>query len=160
MEARHFNFQTMLTPDIKNAVDKSVLCWLATTDLNHWPNVSPKEIFTYFEESYILVGNILSPQTIKNIKANPQVCISFIDIFVQKGFKLKGIATFVTPSHPRFDAMAAPLTLIGGPKFPIKSLIAIEIQEVHPIIAPSYLLFPEETTEASQIESAKRTYGV
>ena len=31
---------------------------------------------------------------------------------------------------------------------------------VEPIIAPSYRLYPHETTEQSQVQSALRTYGV
>ena len=78
-----------ITTEIKKSMDSSVLCWLATVSSEGTPNVSPKEVFTYFKDE-IIIANIASPQTLKNIKENALVCISFIDILIQKGFKLKG----------------------------------------------------------------------
>ena len=69
-----------LSPEIKECIDKSVLCWLATSSEENIPNVSPKEMFTHYQDEFIIVANIASPQTVKNIKQNPNVCISFIEI--------------------------------------------------------------------------------
>lgn len=72
-----------LTAEIKDSLNTSVLCWLATSSAENIPNVSPKEIFSYFENDSIIVANIASPQTLRNIKQNKNVCISFIDILKQ-----------------------------------------------------------------------------
>ena len=149
----------MLTKEIKEAIKSSVLCWLATADANGQPSVSPKEIFTAYQDRYILVANIASPGTMKNIRQNPKVCISFIDILVQKGFQVKGTAALVDKKHAEFEALAVPLSEMTAGKFPFASLTKIAIETVKPIIAPRYLLYPE-TTEAQQIESAKKQYGV
>jgi hypothetical protein len=45
-------------------------------------------------------------------------------------------------------------------QFPILSVIEIKVSKVDTIQAPSYFLFPETTTEASQIAGAMATYGV
>ncbi|MDO9158010.1 MAG: hypothetical protein Q7U45_01030, partial [Burkholderiaceae bacterium] len=45
-------------------------------------------------------------------------------------------------------------------KFPIRAAILVTVTAVEPIVAPSYRLFPSDTTEASQVASAMRTYGV
>jgi predicted pyridoxine 5'-phosphate oxidase superfamily flavin-nucleotide-binding protein len=148
----------MLTPAIKTSIDKSVLCWLATASAENVPNVSPKEVFTYFGESQILVANIASPQTVRNIKQNAQVCISFIDVLVQKGFQLKGKARIIMSTDPDFSAMEAPLLIITQGKFPFSSITSILIEKVKPIIAPRYLLYPE-TTEEEQVASARKAYG-
>ena len=50
-----------LTTEIKGYIDSSVLCWLATASTNGMPNVSPKEIFTYYDSNSIIVANIASP---------------------------------------------------------------------------------------------------
>jgi predicted pyridoxine 5'-phosphate oxidase superfamily flavin-nucleotide-binding protein len=36
----------MITDDVKKYIDQSVLCWLATSNAQNEPNVSPKEMFT------------------------------------------------------------------------------------------------------------------
>lgn len=149
----------MLTPDIKKYINSSVLCWLATSSSDHVPNVSPKETFSWYEDRYIIIANIASPQTLKNIRQNPKVCVSFIDVFVQKGYQIKGNATIVKRSDAGFDAMEAPLLKITEGKFPFSTITAILVEEVKPITAPKYILYPG-TTEQQQIESAMKTYGV
>lgn len=149
----------MLTKEIKKYIDQSVLCWLATASADNFPNVSPKEAFTYFAEDAIIIANIASPQTLRNIQQNPQVCISFIDILVQKGFQVKGSATIVKKGEASYEAMEQVLKKLIGDKFPFSSITKIKVEKVKPIIAPSYFMYPE-TTEAQQIASAKRTYGL
>nr|WP_321233528.1 pyridoxamine 5'-phosphate oxidase family protein [uncultured Psychroserpens sp.] len=148
-----------LTANIKNYIDKSVLCWLATVSKDNMPNVSPKEIFNYYKTDSIIVANIASPQTVSNIKHNANVCISFIDVLVQKGFQIKGKAMIVKKTDLEFSDMETVLLKMTHGKFPFSSITKITIEQVKPIIAPKYLLYPE-TTEDSQIESAKKQYGL
>ncbi|HYD96555.1 MAG TPA: pyridoxamine 5'-phosphate oxidase family protein [Noviherbaspirillum sp.] len=149
----------MLTDDVLEYIDRSVLCWLATVDPEACPNVSPKEIFAAFDQQTLVIANIASPVSISNIRANPKVCVSFIDVFSQKGYKLLGVAEVVERGDPRFPTFEAPLFDITKGAFRILSIIAVQVSKVEPIVAPSYRLVPG-TTEASQIESAMRTYGV
>jgi hypothetical protein len=148
-----------LTAVIKDSISKSVLCWLATSSAENLPNVSPKEIFSYFEDDCIIVANIASPQTVRNIKQNNNVCISFIDILKQKGFQLKGTAEIIEKSSSEFAKMENILNTMTEGKFPFTSITKIKVSVTKPIIAPKYLLYPE-TTEAEQIESAKKAYGI
>ena len=148
----------MLNTEIKESINKSVLCWLATVSTENVPNVSPKEIFNYYETDRIIVANIASPQTIRNIKQNENVCISFIDILVQKGFQLKGKAKIIGKTDSEFLEMERILTKMTGGIFPFATITEITVGQVKPIIAPKYILYPE-TTEKEQIESAKKIYG-
>lgn len=143
---------------IKRIIDKSVLCWLATSSKDNVPNVSPKEVFLYYGEKQIILANIASPQTVKNIQENENVCISFIDVLVQKGLQIKGKAQIVTMNDLLYSGMEKELLVVTEGKFPFSSITVITIEKVKNIIAPKYLLFPE-TTEADQIRSAKKSYG-
>jgi uncharacterized protein len=149
----------MLTPEVKNCLNKSVLCWLATADKDGMPNVSPKEMFTFEGDSTILIAHIASPNSLKNIKDNPNVCVSVLDIFVQKGYQIRGIATIIDKKDPAFAAKADILRGLFGTDYPFASLINVEVLRVKPIIAPSYFLFPERTVQ-SRIDSAMKAYGV
>jgi len=140
-------------------LDRSVLCWLATVDADGHPNVSPKEAFTPYGDAELLIANIASPVSARNVLTNPHVCVSFVDVFVQKGFKLKGTATVITPSHEDFPLVESPLLTITQGTFPIQSIFKIHVSDIQPIIAPSYWLFPA-ITEETQIQSAMQTYGV
>ena len=149
----------MLTDEVKKYIDKSILCWLATSNKQHEPNVSPKEIFTYNGDTTLLIANLASPNSIDNIKDNPNVCVSFVDIFVQKGFKLKGIAILIDKNDNNFELKVKPLTDLFTDKFPIKTVIEIQVTKVDKIQAPSYFLY-NDTTEQSQIENAMKAYKV
>jgi len=148
-----------LTNQIKEYIDRSVLCWLATASSENIPNVSPKEIFNYYREEKIIIANIASPQTVLNIKLNENVCVSFIDVFIQKGFQVKGKAKIIKKTDSEFLKMKEILTEMTEGKTPFSTITEITIEKVKPIIAPKYILFPE-TTEKEQIESAKELYGV
>lgn len=150
----------MLTPDIKKYIDQSVLCWLATVSKNGIPNVSPKEIFTYIDDEHIGIAHIASPNSLRNIKVNQNVCVSFVDVFVQKGYKLVGQAEIIKKSNPTFKREAALILEMAGTAFPVQALLKIKVVKTAPILAPSYMMYPEKTTEAEQIKGALKTYKV
>jgi len=131
--------------DIFKYIDRSVLCWLATVDANGQPNVSPKEIFTHHDGD-IIIANIMSPQSIKNIKANPKV-----------SYQVKGRASIITKKDQSFNELHFPLFKLAGSDFPIASIIKIKIESSKKILAPRYVLFPE-TKELDQIARAKKQY--
>lgn len=148
-----------LTEKVKEYIDKSILCWLATSSSEGIPNVSPKEIFTYFGIESIIIANIASPQSIRNIKENEHVCVSFIEIFVQKGFQIKGKAKLIERADPQFKEMEQELTKMTLGKFPFETIIKINVTQIKQILAPSYIFYPE-TKEEDQVHNAKKAYGV
>ncbi|MBJ7537642.1 pyridoxamine 5'-phosphate oxidase family protein [Marinomonas transparens] len=149
----------MLTAEIKQSIDESVLCWLATVDADGSPNCSPKEIFTYFGDTQLIIANIASPNSVSNIETHSNVCISFVHVLKQKGFKLKGRAIYADSTDASYKEQLDLLKSIAGTAFPIKGVILIDVSSAERIIAPGYYLV-EGATEESQIESAKRAYGV
>lgn len=150
----------MLTPEIKKYIDQSVLCWLATVSKDGIPNVSPKEMFTYLDDEHIGIAHIASPKSMRNLKTNPNVCVSFVDIFVQKGYKLTGQAEVITKKKPDFSKEAEKLLVMAGEAFPIQALLKIKVSKAAPILAPSYVMYPETTTETNRIAGALETYRV
>ena len=85
----------MMDETVMRCASTSVLCWLAMVDPEGWPNVSPKEVFCTYDARTLLIANIASPGGRVNVRWHSAVCLSLVDVFVQKGFKLKGIATVV-----------------------------------------------------------------
>ncbi|HMY07553.1 MAG TPA: pyridoxamine 5'-phosphate oxidase family protein [Accumulibacter sp.] len=150
----------ILTAEMHASASQSVLCWLATVDAAGQPNVSPKEIFALLEDDFIAIANIASPGSIRNIGQSAKVCVSFVDVFVQKGVKVLGTASVITRADADYEQWAAPLQQKAGDRFPIRSVILIKALSAEAIVAPSYRFYPDQTTEQSQIQSAMQTYGV
>jgi uncharacterized protein len=148
----------MLTPAVLERLKNCVLIWLATVDANGMPSVSPKEIFAPEGKNGLLIANVASPNSIKNIGQHNKVCISFVDVFVQRGYKLYGHAQMLETSAPDYATRAEPLLKIAGEKFPIRSVIAVNIERVIPIVAPRYALYPD-TTQAAQVGRAVARYN-
>jgi len=149
----------VLTEQVKRCVNHSVLCWLATTDKDGMPNVSPKEIFTCWRNEFIIIANIASPGSLRNIKENGSVCVSFIDVLVQKGYKVKGNAEIVQDGHSSYEKMKAELEKMTLGKYPFMQVFAVKVKQVESIEAPSYFLFPE-ISEQERIKQAKKQYGM
>ena len=57
------------------------LCWLATVDTDGVPSATPKEMFATSGEDRLVIADIASSNSVRNIRENPSVCISFVDIF-------------------------------------------------------------------------------
>lgn len=150
----------MMNDAVRENASRSVLCWLATVDANGQPNVSPKEVWAVADDEHVVVAHIASPISARNIAHNPQVCLSFVDVFVQKGFKLVGTAREVRADNAEFATWAKPLLAMVGERFTIHSVLVVHVKSVASILAPSYRFYPNETTEASQVASGMRTYNV
>jgi predicted pyridoxine 5'-phosphate oxidase superfamily flavin-nucleotide-binding protein len=152
--------QVLLTGAVRELAHRSVLCWLATVDAKGQPNVSPKEVWAIADDQHVVVAHIASPVSARNIAQHPQVCLSFVDVFVQKGFKLLGTAREVRAADPEFASWAKPLLAMVGQRFIIHSVLVIHVKSVSAIVAPSYRFYPDDTTEASQVVSGMRAYKV
>jgi len=154
---------TTLNSKVRAAIQSSVLCWLATVDAAGQPNVSPKEIFAAFDgmsgETSLIIANIASPQSVKNVQACNKVCVSFVDVFTQKGYKVKGLAQYLRQEDIGYPARHAILSQMAGDQFPIQGIVSVTVTAVSPIVAPSYRLLPN-VTEQQQITGALKTYGV
>lgn len=144
---------------LADAVETSVLCWLATVDETGAPSVSPKQIFTLVDAETLAIADIASGGSVRNIRNRPAVGVSLLDVFRQKGLKLYGDAQVAPAESALFDAHVAPLAAMAGPRFVIRNLILVTITKTAPIFAPSYWTKPEPS-EAEMIAAAQTDYGV
>lgn len=149
----------MLNEAVRTDIANSVLCWLATTDADGTPNVSPKEIFAAHGDDRIVIADIASPVSVKNLRANPRACVSFIDIFRQRGFKIVGPASIIGPDEADFAVVGADLLAMAGPDFSIRHVISIRAEQISRIWAPSYRIFPDRTEE-ERMRAVYANYGV
>lgn len=149
----------ILDQDFLRLLDESVLCWLATSSETGQPSVSPKELFLPYNNDSIVIANVMSPNSARNLKANPKACVSFVNVFTQRGYQISGAAQCLTQTDDEYSDIERELLKITHGKFPFKSVFRVMAEDVNEILAPRYRLFPE-TTEDSQIASAMLTYGV
>lgn len=144
---------------VRTDIENSVLCWLATVDPTGAPNVTPKEIFSHYGDDRLVVADIASANSVRNLRARPTACVSFIDIFRERGFKIVGTATIIEPAEEDFAIVGADLLRMAGENFAVRHVISIKIDHISRIWAPSYRIFPDRTEE-ERMQIAYGTYGV
>lgn len=149
----------MLTPDAIEVFEKSVLCWLATADKNGDPSVSPKEIFIVRSADELLIADIASPRSVRNIANRSEVCVAAIDIFEQRGYQVFGTAHVIDSDAEDFGLVAAPLCEVAGPQFPVRSVIRVSVERLVQILAPSIWMFPNVPVEDRR-RGTMKAYGV
>ena len=148
----------MIDDAVKYEIDKAVLCWLATIDRDGSPNVSPKELWRVHDDEMIVIADIASGGSVRNLRTNPACCVGFVDVFRQKGFKLVGNAHVTGRKDTGFENISAPLRAIAGNKFFVRNVIAMRVARVAPIVAPSYAL--HKASEEEMMVNAFKTYSV
>lgn len=149
----------MIDAEVAEEANASVLCWLATVDPDGAPSVSPKQIWTLRAPDQVVIAEIASPNSVRNLLENPQVCVSFVDIFNQKGRKLYGVARLVEPEEPDFAELGQEVLELAGKDYPVRRLIVVEVSRTAKIRAPSYHIFPDRTPEERRAITYE-TYGV
>ena len=126
----------MLTSDMKRIIEEQRLGFVATADLDGTPNVSPKGTFVIVDDDTIAFGEIRSPGTIRNLRANPRIEVNFVDPFVRKGYRFAGTATVVTRGDGTFDA------LLSNFRSPLASrmraIVMITVTKALPLTSPAY----------------------
>jgi predicted pyridoxine 5'-phosphate oxidase superfamily flavin-nucleotide-binding protein len=153
------NNHPTIDPAIEIDAENAVLCWLATVDAAGTPNVTPKEIFALYGGDRLVIADIASSNSVRNIRHRPTVCVSFIDVFRQRGFKIVGTATIIGSGEDDFSIVGAKLLRMAGHAFPIRHVISVQIDTTSRIWAPSYRVYPDQT-EAERMQQAYRAYGV
>lgn len=147
-----------LDETVRHEIDKAVLCWLATVRADGIPNVSPKELWRMHDHATVVIADIASGGSVRNLRTNPSCCVSFVDVFRQKGFKLVGTALVVGGKDSDFEHVSAPLRAMAGNRFFVRNVIVMTVRRVAPILAPSYVL--HKASEEEMIADSFRTYSV
>ena len=134
----------MLTPDMKRIIEEQRLGFVATASLDGTPNVSPKGTFAVLDDQTIAFGEIRSPGTIRNLKANPRIEVNFVDAFVRKGYRFAGMATVVERGEPAFDTLSFRTYAVRF-AHRIRAIVTIAVTKALPLTSPAY---DEGKTEA------------
>jgi predicted pyridoxine 5'-phosphate oxidase superfamily flavin-nucleotide-binding protein len=126
----------MLTADMKRVIDEQRLGFVATAALDGTPNVSPKGTFVVLDDRTIAFGEIRSPGTVRNLRANPRIEVNFVDVFVRKGYRFAGTATVVERGEAGFESMLP--NLRSSIAHRIRAIVVIAVTRALPLTSPAY----------------------
>jgi uncharacterized protein len=98
----------VLSDEAKSMISSTHPGMIATADLNGRPNVSPKGSFQVLDDEHVMFADIHSPQTVANLRVNPQVAAIVFDPATRHGCRVSGTAEIVS-SGELFDKFNANL---------------------------------------------------
>ena len=121
---------------MKRIIEEQRLGFVATAALDGTPNLSPKGTFVVLDDRTIGFGEIRSPGTIRNLRANPRVEVNFVDPFVRKGYRFAGTAVVVERGDSAFDALLGQFRGALAPR--MRAIVAITVTRALPLTSPAY----------------------
>lgn len=147
----------ILTEAMQKAVPQIGLCFVATATLNGKPNVSPKGSLCVLDDDHLGFADIASPDTMRNLEANPIIEISTIDQMSRKGYLFTGEAE-ILKDGPIYDKVAETIWAREGRDAPVHAVVKVKVTQARPVLSPAYTLHKDAKEEEVKAIFLKR-YG-
>ena len=128
----------MLSEEMKALIRAFSAGSVATVNMDGTPSVSPKATFVIVDDETLAFGNLRSPGTLANLRANPVVEVCFTDVLARKAVRVTGTGVIVdkaeAPQHLRdaFDGA-------WGDYVPsMSAFVVIKVSVAETILSPAY----------------------
>ena len=128
----------MLTDVMKRIIKENTIGMVATVTPDGAPAVSPKATMVILDDTHIAFSDIRSPQTARNIKANPAVELNFIDVFRRQACRVKGTAVYYAKGEDGFNALSHHFTPWDYLADRIRGYVVVEVTRAQHILSPAY----------------------
>lgn len=126
----------MITEKIKDFLNLQKLAYVATVTSDGKPNISPKGTVIGWDAETLAFADIRSPDTMKNLKDNPNVEINVIDPLLRKGFLFQGKAKIVEDKSMYEEILNHYRQ--NGIKSPINSIVLVDVSSISDVVSPLY----------------------
>ncbi|MDX1595494.1 MAG: pyridoxamine 5'-phosphate oxidase family protein [Nitrosopumilaceae archaeon] len=129
-------FDILLTDEIASFLKKQKLGFVATVSADNTPNLSPKGTIIVWDNEHLAFADIRSPDTIKNLKTNPNLEINVIDPIVRKGYLFKGKAKILHEGQLYEKILNQYRN--NGVQSPIGDIVLVNITHIENVTSPLY----------------------
>lgn len=92
-----------LSQDVISAITQIKPAMVATSNRAGQPNVSPKGSLRVLDDQHLVFADIRSPQTISNLRENPQIQVIGFDPLPRKGWRVWGTVDEILTSGDLYD---------------------------------------------------------
>ena len=129
---------SLITPEIKEFLEKQKLGFVATVSPNGTPNISPKGTIIGWNSEFLAFANIRSPDTVNNLKNNPNVEINVIDPLLRRGYLFKGTTRILNDGQMYDEILEFYKNL--GIKSIIHEIMLVTVSDVTVVTSPLYAM--------------------
>ena len=117
---------TKITDDMKDIIGRAILSFVATVNEDGTPNLSPKASLKAHNDM-LFFANMASPNTVRNLRANPAIEINVVDIFSRRGYRFKGTAEVLPSGTDDYQTIAEWVWEINGREYPVHEVVRIQV---------------------------------
>lgn len=149
----------MFDEDMKRIVAETILCFVATTNEDGSPNLSPKSSLRIHSDTHLMFANMASPGTVRNLKRDPRIELNCVDIFGRRGYRFVGRASVHSGDDPLYLALKEAVAGEHGDAIPVFDAVLVEVLEAKPVISPAYT-YIDGVTEDTLRTAYLGKYGV
>ena len=128
----------MLTEDMKRIVDEQKIGYVATVNEDGTPNLSPKATFVVLDDERLAFGELRSPNTVRNLAERSAVEVNFIDVYLRRGFRLKGQAVHHAKGSVGYESLVSHFAAWGALTERLRGIVVIDIERAVPVTSPAY----------------------
>ena len=111
---------------------------VATVNADGTPSVSPKATFVIVDDETLAFGNLRSPGTLTNLRANPAVEVCFTDVLARKAIRVTGTASIVGKSEAPQRLRNAFNDAWGDYVPRMSAFVVIQVSAAELILSPAY----------------------
>ena len=116
-----------LSEEAKKAIAEFGAALVATASKSGKPNVSLKGSFRVLDDEHVIFADIASPQTMANLRENPQLSVMVFDPSTCKGCRIWGRAAEILDSGRLFDTISAEFAPRG---MKVNHIVKVAVDEV------------------------------
>jgi len=149
----------MFDEDMRRIVAETILCYVATTNADGSPNLSPKSSLRVHDDTHLMFANMASPATVRNLRRDPRVELNCVDIFGRRGYRFAGQATVLSGDDPLYLALKQDVAAEHGDAIPVFDAVLVKVQAAKAVISPAYT-FIDGVTEDALRSAYLGKYGV
>ena len=128
----------MLTEEMKALIRVFSAGSVATVNANGTPSVSPKATFVVVDDETLAFGNLRSPGTLANLRANPAVEICFTDVLSRKAIRVTGTGSIIGKSDASQRLQDAFNDAWGDYVPSMSAFVVIKVSAAELILSPAY----------------------
>ena len=144
--------RVFLSHEMKEMIARLRLCYVATVSSDYKPNLSPKGSLKVLDDQHLIFADIASPNTVRNLRTNPNIEINIVDPILRRGYRFKGVAEIV--SDPELIALAGEDL---GAAYPVHHVVKVLVEAASAVMSPVYLFTDLSEDEIRQ--SWMQNYG-
>jgi predicted pyridoxine 5'-phosphate oxidase superfamily flavin-nucleotide-binding protein len=128
----------MITPDMRQLIERNTVAFVATVTPEGKPAVSPKGTSVVLDEKTVAFGDLRSPGTARNLARNPAVEINYLDVLSRKAVRLSGTARYVSANAGEFDQLLPHFQAWSGLVPRLRGIVVVEVDAARLIVSPAY----------------------